>query len=115
MGRKHLWRTHILTSYLNICTWWRQGCVIMVIIKKAVHLLQGSSCNSAQHFLVIISRALSPHHSMKLSSIGVDNGARINIYIKFQIFKLLRFCKIWGFHGGDYGECHLGCYTVWLL
>jgi hypothetical protein len=26
------------------------------------------------------------------------------------------FCKIWGFHGGDYEEwCLLGCYAVWLL
>jgi hypothetical protein len=24
--------------------------------------------------------------------------------------------KIWGFHGGDYEECHLtGCNTLWLL
>jgi hypothetical protein len=26
------------------------------------------------------------------------------------------FCKIWGFHGGDYEEWFLlGCYAVWLL
>jgi hypothetical protein len=26
------------------------------------------------------------------------------------------YCKIWGFHGGDYEEwCLLGCYAVWLL
>jgi hypothetical protein len=30
--------------------------------------------------------------------------------------KHLGFCKIWGFHGGDYEEwCLLGCYAVWLL
>jgi hypothetical protein len=28
----------------------------------------------------------------------------------------LPYCKIWGFHGGDYEEwCRLGCYAVWLL
>jgi hypothetical protein len=31
------------------------------------------------------------------------------------VAKLL-FCKILGFHGGDYEEwCLLGCYAVWLL
>jgi hypothetical protein len=31
-------------------------------------------------------------------------------------FCICRWCKIWGFHGGDYEElCLLGCYAVWLL
>jgi hypothetical protein len=30
--------------------------------------------------------------------------------------RLVEFCKIWGFHGGDYEElCLLGCYAVWFL
>jgi hypothetical protein len=27
----------------------------------------------------------------------------------------MEVCKIWGFHGGGYEECHLlKCYTMWL-
>jgi hypothetical protein len=29
---------------------------------------------------------------------------------------LCKCVKIWGFHGGEYEECHLlGCYAMWLL
>jgi hypothetical protein len=31
-------------------------------------------------------------------------------------YKHFSFCKIWGFHGGDYEEwCLLGCCAMWLL
>jgi hypothetical protein len=33
-----------------------------------------------------------------------------------RIGNRMHWCKIWGFHGGDYEECRLqGCDAVWLL
>jgi hypothetical protein len=41
---------------------------------------------------------------------------RVSVVYSFQSKINEYICKIWGFHGGDYKQCHLlGCYTVWLL
>jgi hypothetical protein len=40
-------------------------------------------------------------------------GQPLLLYI---VSNQMQFCKISGFHGGDYEECRLlGCYAVWLL
>jgi hypothetical protein len=48
--------------------------------------------------------------SYSLSSFG--GGAEE----RWSYRKEIVFCKIWGFHGGDYEAwCLLGCYAVWFL
>jgi hypothetical protein len=38
------------------------------------------------------------------------------IWGKTMLTNMRAYCRIWGFHGGDYEEwCLLGCYAVWLL
>jgi hypothetical protein len=41
---------------------------------------------------------------------------KVKNYLPYIVIDSIEMCKILGFHGSDYEECHLlGCYTLWVL
>jgi hypothetical protein len=55
-------------------------------------------------------------HSVELSYLSTGIALLSRITRPPSYLGQTIFCKIWGFHGGDYEEwCLLGCYAVWLL
>jgi hypothetical protein len=47
------------------------------------------------------------HHPKGVANSCHERVLLHGIFWKSHIIELQRFCKIWGFHGGDYEECRL--------
>jgi hypothetical protein len=64
------------------------------------------------HWTVFINHCLKRIKSRSMTSFTPDRMRNeINL-----VDRLIHTSKFWGFHAGDYEECHLlGCYAMWLF
>jgi hypothetical protein len=82
--------------------------IVSVILSKKVYMYMCPIPNRFRDRAISLYRRATRHVLTRVAKcIDVDGG----IFQKcIALGKLYQLCKIWGFHNGDYGECHLvGC------